>query len=56
MSLGDFSTFFDFFLQGLEVLVIEIFYLLGKSYIKIFYTFAAIVKGVVSLVSFSACL
>jgi hypothetical protein len=38
-----------FFFQGF---VVQVFHLLGKSYTKIFYIFVAIVKGVVSLISF----
>ena len=40
MSMRDFSIFdilFNFFLQKLEVLVTQVFYLLGQSYPRIFY-------------------
>jgi hypothetical protein len=58
MSMGDrsiFWFFFNLFLQGLEVLVIEVFFLdCLELHQDIFVSVVAIVKGVVSLISFSA--
>jgi hypothetical protein len=39
------EVFFNFFFQGFEVLVIQIFHLLGKSYTKIFFTICGYCEG-----------
>jgi hypothetical protein len=49
------EIFFDFFLQRLEVLTIQIFHLLRVTR-RYFILFVTILKGHVSPISFSACL
>jgi hypothetical protein len=44
MSIGDLSSF-DFFLQKLEVSVIQIFHLLGYSHTKEFYIICDYCEG-----------
>ena len=50
------DIFFDFFLWGLEVLVIQIFQVLGKDYRRQVMLFLAVIKGDVFLLSFSTCI
>ena len=52
------EIFFDFFLQRLEVLIIQIFNFLNQTHStpRYFISFVTIEKGVVSLISYSAYL
>ena len=50
------EIFFNFFLQRFEVLIIQIFHFLVRFTPRYFILFVTIEKGVVSLISFSACL
>ena len=51
-----FGIFFNLLLEGHIILTIYVFYLCGKHYSKILFVFLAIIKGHVSLISFSALL
>jgi hypothetical protein len=56
-EISPFSEIFDFFLEKLEIIVIQIFQMLGKiSTPRYFILFVTILKGFLSLISFSACL
>jgi hypothetical protein len=59
MSMGDLSIFLyhlQFLFQKLEVLLRQIFTCLVRVTARYITLFVAIVKAVVSLISFSACL
>jgi hypothetical protein len=49
------EIFFNFFFQRLKVIAIQIFHLLIVTP-RCFILFVTVVKGIVSLISFSACL